>query len=92
MSVAQVGRFFNKLKQLRGIATRYDKDPLNFLAAIKFAAARIWIKTLRVHGLALAPLRVLIIDKEFFQIVAGRQSLDEPFWSFAPSSPCLVRS
>jgi transposase len=28
-----VERFFNKLKQLRGIATRYDKDPLNFLAS-----------------------------------------------------------
>jgi transposase len=41
-----VERFFNKLKQLRGIATRYDKDPLNFLAAIKLAAARIWIKAL----------------------------------------------
>jgi transposase len=31
---------------LRGIATRYDKNPLNFLAAIKLAAARIWIKAL----------------------------------------------
>jgi transposase len=41
-----VERFFNKLKHLRGIATRYDKDPLNFLAAIKLAAARIWIKAL----------------------------------------------
>jgi transposase len=26
-----VERFFNKLKQFRGIATRYDKNPLNFL-------------------------------------------------------------
>ncbi len=41
-----VERFFNKLKQLRGIATRYDKDPSNFLAAIKLAAARIGIKAL----------------------------------------------
>jgi transposase len=31
---------------LRGIATRYDKDPLNFLAAVKLVAARIWIKAL----------------------------------------------
>ena len=36
-------RFFNKLKQFRGIATRYDKDPDNFLAAIKLASARIWM-------------------------------------------------
>ncbi|MGV1832251.1 IS5/IS1182 family transposase, partial [Agrobacterium vitis] len=27
-------------------ATRYDKDPLNFLAAVKLAAARIWIRSL----------------------------------------------
>lgn len=41
-----VERFFNKLKQFRGIATRYDKNPNNFLAAIKIASVRIWIKTL----------------------------------------------
>jgi transposase len=40
-----VERFFNKLKQLRGIATRYDKNPDNFLAAIKLASARIWIRS-----------------------------------------------
>jgi transposase len=41
-----VERFFNKLKQFRGIATRYDKDPQNFLAAVKLAATRIWIRSL----------------------------------------------
>lgn len=39
-----VERFFNKLKQFRGIATRYDKDPANFLAAIKLASVRIWLR------------------------------------------------
>lgn len=38
--------FFSKLKQFRGIATRYDKDPMNFLAAVKLAAARIWVRSL----------------------------------------------
>jgi transposase len=33
-----VERFFNKLKHFRGIATRYDKNPHNFLAAIKLAS------------------------------------------------------
>ncbi|MBK1663875.1 IS5/IS1182 family transposase, partial [Rhodospirillum rubrum] len=33
---------FNSIKQFRGIATRYDKDPLNFLAAVKLVALRIW--------------------------------------------------
>ncbi len=41
-----VERFFSKLKQFRGIATRYDKNPMNFLAAVKLAAARIWIRSL----------------------------------------------
>ena len=41
-----VERFFNKLKHFRALATRYDKNPLNFLAAIKFVAARISINTL----------------------------------------------
>jgi transposase len=40
-----VERFFSKLKQFRGIATRYDKNPDNFLAAIKLASARIWIRS-----------------------------------------------
>lgn len=38
-----VERFFNRLKQMRGLATRYDRRPDNFLAAIKIAAVRIWI-------------------------------------------------
>lgn len=41
-----VERFFNRIKQFRGIATRYDKDPANFLAALKFIAARIGCRSL----------------------------------------------
>lgn len=37
-----VERFFNRLKHFRGIATRYDKDPANYLAAVKLVATRIW--------------------------------------------------
>ncbi|MFK4064148.1 IS5 family transposase, partial [Brucella anthropi] len=37
-----VERFFNRIKHYRGIATRYDKKPANFLAAIKLIAFRIW--------------------------------------------------
>jgi transposase len=39
-----VERFFNKLKHFRAIATRYDKNPENFLAGIKLASARIWMR------------------------------------------------
>ncbi|WP_188084461.1 IS5 family transposase [Sphingobium scionense] len=41
-----VERFFNRIKQFRGIATRYDKDPANFLAAIKLICVRIWCASL----------------------------------------------
>ena len=38
-----VERFFNRIKQFRGIATRYDRRPDNYLAALKLAAIRIWL-------------------------------------------------
>lgn len=39
-----VERFFNKLKHFRAIATRYDKHDANYLALVKLAAARIWMR------------------------------------------------
>lgn len=39
-----VERFFNKLKHFRAVATRYDKDPDNYLASVKLASVRIWIR------------------------------------------------
>ena len=38
-----IENFFCKLKQFRAIATRYDKTARNFLAAIRLAAATIWL-------------------------------------------------
>ena len=38
-----VERFFGKLKNARGLATRYDKRSDNFLAAIKLFCTRLWI-------------------------------------------------
>lgn len=38
-----VERFFNRIKNFRGLATRYDRTPANYLAALKLAAVRIWI-------------------------------------------------
>jgi len=38
-----VERFFNKIK-CRSIATRYDKLAANYLAFIKLAAIRIWLR------------------------------------------------
>ena len=39
-----VERFFNKLKQFRAIATRYDKRDDNYLASVKLASLRIWLR------------------------------------------------
>lgn len=39
-----VERFFSKIKHYRAIATQYEKHPENYLALIKLAAARIWMK------------------------------------------------
>jgi transposase len=39
-----VERFFNKLKHFRAIATRFEKHDANYLALIKLASARIWIR------------------------------------------------
>ncbi len=38
-----IGNFFCRLKQFRGIATRYDKTKRNFLAGVHFAASAILI-------------------------------------------------
>jgi len=41
-----VERFFNRIKQFRRIATRYDKLAENFLAAVKLAAVRVLLRDL----------------------------------------------
>jgi transposase len=39
-----VERFFNKIKHFRAIATRFEKHDANYLALVKLAAARIWMR------------------------------------------------
>ena len=39
-----VERFFNKLKHFRAVATRYEKHDVHYLALVKLAAARIWLR------------------------------------------------
>jgi len=39
-----VERFFNKLKHFRAIATRFEKHDQNYLALVKLASARIWMR------------------------------------------------
>jgi transposase len=37
-------RFFNKIKQCRRFATRFDKLAANYLAFIKLASIRMWLR------------------------------------------------
>jgi transposase len=39
-----VERFFNKIKQCRRVATRYDKLAANCLAFIQLASIRLWLR------------------------------------------------
>src|ERR1700687_863463 len=39
-----IERFFNKIKQCRLVATRYDKLAANCLAFVKLASIRIWLR------------------------------------------------
>ena len=39
-----IERLFNKLKHFRAVATRFEKDPENYLALVKLAAAKIWMR------------------------------------------------
>jgi len=39
-----VERFFNKLKHFRAVATRYEKYDANYLALVKLASVKIWMR------------------------------------------------
>ena len=39
-----VERFFSKIKHFRAVATRYEKHAENYLALVKLASARIWMR------------------------------------------------
>ena len=39
----KIENFFSRLKDFRGIATRYDKTKRNFLAGVHLAAALLWM-------------------------------------------------
>ena len=42
----KVERFFNKIKHYRRVATRYEKLGDNFLAMVKLAAIRVWLRSI----------------------------------------------
>ena len=40
----QIERFFSRIKQFRRVATRYEKLASNYLAMLKLAALRLWLR------------------------------------------------
>lgn len=38
-----VERFFNRIKQYRGLATRYEKTAASYLAMLHLACVRLWL-------------------------------------------------
>lgn len=40
----RIERFFNRIKHFRRVATRFEKHADNYLAMIKLAAVRIWLR------------------------------------------------
>ncbi len=54
-----VERFFNKLKHFRAVATRFEKHDANYLALVKLAAARIWMRFYQSVTYRFAPRLVL---------------------------------
>jgi hypothetical protein len=53
----QVERFFNRLKQCRRVATRYDRLAANYLAFVQLPSIRQW---LRVNESASSKLAVMM--------------------------------
>ncbi|MEA2865140.1 MAG: hypothetical protein QOC84_3096 [Bradyrhizobium sp.] len=62
-----IERFFNKIKQCRRVATRYDKLAANYLAFVKLASIRI--------GYALMSPRPSLMDRRFKGCWAGARAL-----------------
>ena len=46
----QVERFFSKLKHFRRIETRYEQLADNFLAMVKLASCRLWLRAYKSTG------------------------------------------
>jgi hypothetical protein len=40
----RVERFFNRIKQCRRVATRYDELAANYLAFVQLASIRLWLR------------------------------------------------
>jgi hypothetical protein len=74
-----IERFFNKIKQCRRVATRYDKLAVNYLAFIKLASIRIWLRADESAPWCAHPGRSRLREKSNF---VNRINADLPVQSF----------
>ena len=48
----RIERFFNRIKQCRRVATRYDKLAANYLAFVQLASIRLWLRAYKFNALS----------------------------------------
>ena len=51
-----IERFFNRIKQCRRVATRYDKLASNYLAFVQLASIRLWLRAYEFTPLVTHPV------------------------------------
>ena len=67
-----VERFFNKIKQCRRVATRYDKLAANYLAFIQLASIRLWLRVNSPRPNRLGEIKGLLINHvRLTSVIAG---------------------
>jgi len=73
-----IERFFNKIKQCRRVATRYDKLAANYLAFVQLASIRLWLGVNEYTTYLVADLRRPRSDSMKAEIAHGVHSLHSP--------------
>lgn len=81
-----VERFFNKIKQCRRIATRYDKLAVNCLTFVKLASIRIWL-----HVNESRPNNESARPKIYDRMISERRQIAERFLSKGNGEAARIR-
>jgi transposase len=83
----RVERFFNRLKHYRAIATRYEKHATNYLAAVKLAAVRIWLRHYESVTWSTPPL---VTIRRLICLVAVERSSTTSAGTFGSAQPTAI--
>ena len=82
-----IENFFNKLKHFRAVATRFEKHDANYLALVKLAAAKIWMRFIESVSSTPPPVRKIAASGGDRNQVGERRHSIHP-----PGSSSPVRS